>query len=219
MGLPFVRFGPTPLMPRATDLLGHPLPYMALSTRTTAGTESCWTASRPSTYPFPITRSALNCVRCSYTGYYDGGLTGGAVMFHRGGLANTSHTVIITNLGETPTNFWGLDYVVVNHTVPREGGSVAQASNEAAVGAKTSATSSFVTPPMTSTTSTTPTTPTPVPTLPATPTSAVPDIAATRNVNDITGDSVVPAVSSSPGSTNGTVLGGSSIGASRTDNG
>jgi hypothetical protein len=56
----------------------------------------------------------------SYNGFYDAGITGGAVMFHRAGLQNTEHTVTLINKGAKPTNVFGIDYVQWNYTVPRQ---------------------------------------------------------------------------------------------------
>lgn len=60
----------------------------------------------------------LTAFKYSYNGFYDVGLTGGAVMFHRAGLENTAHTVTLVNKGARPTNVFGIDYVQWNYTVP-----------------------------------------------------------------------------------------------------
>lgn len=129
-------------------------------------------------------------------------------MFHRAGLANISHTVSIMNLGEKPRNYWGLDYVVVNYTVPREGAEVSPTTTGTPVEVvKTSATSSLKSTLTTGSISTST----------STSTSTVLDVAASGGG----GVSEIPSSSTAttpPGNTDGAVLGGSNLGASRSDN-
>jgi hypothetical protein len=152
-------------------------------------------------------------VRCRYSGYYDGGLTGQTVLFHRAGLANGAHTVSITNLGEKPRNYWGLDYVVVNSTAPRKGapgkgGGEAKDSPNVVPVVQTTGSSSSMTTSRTLTVK---------PTLSSTSNSVVADV--TPMASQTSDPSSTSSSSTLPGSTDGAVLGGSSIEASRTDNG
>jgi hypothetical protein len=168
-------------------------------------------ASRPSTSRSPIPHPATpltpqTCHR--YSGYYDGGITGQAVMFLRSGLENTTHTVVITNLGDKPRNLWGLDYVVVNYTVPGVEGE-SQASSDAAAMAQTGATSSSV---ATSTGTTSRTTSS------ASSNSAV-AVAATPKASQTSGTSSSLPSSAATASTDGAVVGGSNLEASRSDKG
>ncbi|KAJ9111348.1 hypothetical protein QFC19_001116 [Naganishia cerealis] len=60
----------------------------------------------------------IDGVTTRYNGYYNGSLTGDTIMFLRTHLEDTTHNVIITNEGVNNTNFFGIDYVQFNYTLP-----------------------------------------------------------------------------------------------------
>ncbi|KAI5454441.1 hypothetical protein NCC49_004493 [Naganishia albida] len=151
-------------------------------------------------------RVTFDGIAAEYSGYYDAGLTGQTVMFHRAGLENATHTVAMTNLGEKPVNFWGLDYVVVNYTVPSEANGHGEAQ-VVSVGSQTIGSSGSIAASRT---------PTVKPTTSSISTSVaanMPPIATQTSDTSTTSSS-----SALPGSTDSAILGGSNSNASRSDN-
>lgn len=128
-------------------------------------------------------------------------------MFHRAGLENATHTVAMTNLGEKPVNFWGLDYVVVNYTVPREANGHGEAQ-VVSVGSQTIGSSGSIAASRTRTVK---------------PTSSSISTSVATNMTPIasqTSDtSTTSSASALPGSTDSAILGGSNSNASRSDKG